>query len=122
MSSRDLVRWSGLALIVSAVLFILFFVLHPGGGDPPTVSAALNSLYAAEHTLGIAALMLMLLGLVGLYARQMSQTGLFGLVSFLVAFVGTALLLGVIFFDGYFSPVIATNAPHMLDATGALNT
>jgi len=37
---------------------------------------------------------LLLLGLVGLYARQSEATGVAGLVSFLVAFVGTVLAQG----------------------------
>jgi hypothetical protein len=40
--------------------------------------------------------MLMLLGLIGLYARQVDKTGWLGLVGFLLAFVGTV-LVNVIF-------------------------
>ena len=122
MSSTKLIRWGGLALMLAGVFLALFFLLHPGGGDPPTVAAALNSLYGAEHTLGVAAMVLMLFGVVGLYAHWIANWGRLGLIGFLLSFIGTALLLGVIFFDAYFVPIIAADAPKLLDTKGPLNT
>src|ERR1700687_398852 len=122
MSTHALSRVSARALAASGVLFALFFVLHPGGGDPPAALTVVNSPYALEHTLGVAAMVLMLLGLVGFYARHSAYSGKLGFVSFLLAFVGTALLLGVIFFDAYFVPLIALSAPQMLAQTGPINT
>jgi hypothetical protein len=122
MSSSNLIRWRGLALLISSVLFALFFVLHPGGGDPATVEAALNQLYASEHTLGVAGMILMLFGVEGLYTGQSPKIGRLGLIGVILAYLGTALLLGVLFFDAYFIPLIAAHAPNMLDATGPLNT
>jgi len=122
MKTQNLIRWRGLALLISSVLFALLFVLHPGGGDPPTVEAALNQLYASEHTLGVVGMILMLFGVEGLYIGQMPKIGRLGLIGVILAYLGTALLVGVIFFDAYFIPLLAAHAPNMLDATGPLNT
>ena len=122
MSSSNLVRWRGLALLISSVLFALLFILHPGSGDPATVEAALNKFYATEHTLGVVGMVLMLFGMEGLYTGQTPKIGRLGLIGVMLAYIGTALLLGVIFFDAYFIPLIAAHAPNLLDASGPFNT
>lgn len=121
MLSAKLIRWCGLATVVSGIFFALYFLLHIGG-DPPAAVDARNSLYGAESTLGVAAMALMLFGLVGMYASMAEKVGRLGLVGFVVAFFGTFLLGSVVFSDAYLFPVFATHAPAVLDATGALNT
>jgi hypothetical protein len=120
--SEPTLRWSGLANVVGGVLLALFFVLHPGGGDPPTVQAVLTSPYALEHTLSVAAMALLLLGLPALIARSAPRHGRVAWAGFALAFVGTYLLGGVLFFDAYIIPAIAANAPALMDATGQLNS
>jgi hypothetical protein len=80
------IRWGGLAAVLGGVLFII--------ADLATL------VFAAQGVVGVAlfrivvgsvAGVLLLLGLVGLYARQAEALGVFGLVSFLVAFFGLAL-------------------------------
>src|SRR5258706_5721378 len=122
MTSQHLIRLRGLALPAAGVLLALFFLLHPGGGDPPTVEAARHALYGAEHSLGVAALVLMLFGLEGLHERQSSKLGPLGATGFGLAFLGSALLLGDLFFDGFASPIIAVHAPQLLAADGPFNT
>jgi hypothetical protein len=120
--SEQTLRWSGLANLIGGVLLALFFVLHPGGGDPPTAQAVVTSPYALEHTLGVAAMALMLLGMPSLIARSALGYGRLGWTGFALAFVGTYLLGGVMFFDAYITPAIAANAPALMDANGPLNT
>jgi hypothetical protein len=120
--SEPVLRWSGLASVLGGALLALFFVLHPGGGDPPTVQAVMTSPYALEHTLGVAAMAMLLLGLPALIARCAPRYGPIAWTGFALAFVGTYLLGGVMFFDAYITPAIAANAPSLMDASGALNT
>ncbi len=49
----------------------------------------------------------MLGGLVGLYARQAEEAGLLGVVGFLVAFVGTALMVGAVWSQAFYTPGLA---------------
>jgi hypothetical protein len=122
MTPSNLIRLRGFALLAAGVLLALFFLLHPGGGDPPTLEAARHPLYGVEHTFGMASFVLMLFGLEGARERQSSKMGLLGTIGFGLAFAGSALLLGVVFFDGYASPILAANAPQLLDANGPFNT
>jgi hypothetical protein len=120
--SGSVVRASATANILGGICFALFFVLHPGGGDPPTVQAALSAVYTAEHLLGLVAMLLFLLGLPALLTRVPFSSSILTRVGYPLATVGAYLLGGVIFFDGFFSPTIAANAPTLLDAHGPLNT
>ncbi len=92
MSSSNLIRWGGLAAVVAGILsviadLIVLFVL--GFGQNPGVFTSLGLLF--RSLVGPVAVALLLLGLVGLYARQSELAGLPGLISFLVAFFGTVL-------------------------------
>jgi hypothetical protein len=72
----------------------------------------------AAHWLGTFFCGFLLLGLPGLYAVQSERAGRFGLVSFLWLFFGT-LFLGVSGISGFIAPVLAAQAPAMLDAINA---
>ncbi|MCA1718134.1 MAG: hypothetical protein LC781_15380 [Actinobacteria bacterium] len=83
---------------------------------------AATGAYLADGGMRVLAGVLLLLGLVGLYARQSEATGALGLVAFLVAFVGTALILGTWWTNAFVAPSLATDAPAFLEAgpTGVL--
>lgn len=92
MSSSNLIRWSGMAAVVAGVLSIavdLVVLLVLGFGQ-----SFGGSLLAFRSVAAPLSGVLLLLGLVGLYARQSGVTGIPGLASFLVAFLGTALAQG----------------------------
>ncbi len=96
MSSSNLIRWCGMAAMVAGVLsiavdLVVLAVLSFGQsfGESLTSSGFLFRSVAAPLA-GV----LLLLGLVGLYARQSETAGIQGLDSFLVAFLGTALAQG----------------------------
>jgi hypothetical protein len=58
---------------------------------------------------------LLLIGLVGLYARQSEAAGPLGLAGFLVAFLGTALNMGFFWAILFLTPILAVEAPVLLD-------
>ena len=60
--------------------------------------------------------MLLLLGLVGLYASQSKAAGALGLVGFLVAYLGTALVSGALWFELFITPSLAAEAPELAEA------
>jgi hypothetical protein len=95
MPSSKLLRLGGLAAVLGAVLLIIVglaqLVLNLFFLDPGAVSeSAMTALYA-QSALGLLGHVLLALGLIGLYIRQSEATGVFGLVSFLMIFLGMAL-------------------------------
>jgi len=89
MKSSDLIRWSGLAALIAGVLFIIIQLITLSillFGQVPLVLL----LRAVILPIGGA---LLVLGLMGLYARQAELTHVLGLVGFLLALIGTILAL-----------------------------
>jgi hypothetical protein len=115
MSSARLIRWSGIVTIVAGILLVPFSLLHPREvTPPPDPTVVLTSPWALIHTLIMLSAILTLLGLVGLYAYQVEQSGWLGLSGFLLAFLGSAVQVGFWFFDSYVIPLLAVHAPVLL--------
>jgi hypothetical protein len=85
VSPVSLVRQSGLLAIAAGASTILAPLVHP---ESPQSAA-----WVPVHLLHFATLVIILLVLVGILARQFRRAGRLGLAGFLVAFVGTAMTL-----------------------------
>jgi len=112
MSTANLIRWSGLSAILGGVLFPLAAIVHPNGEDLASVS--LNA-WVPAHLLGMVAVMLLHLGLVGLYARQVEQAGTLGLIGFSLAFAGGVIASTIQYVASTVVPLIAARAPALFD-------
>ena len=122
MHSSDLIRWSGLAAILGGVLLLISDLLSLTAPSGSLSEAATTTSYAVDSGLRLIGGTSLLLGLVGLYARQSAASGALGLVAFLVAFAGTTLILGTWWTNAFVAPSLATEEPAFLEAgpTGAL--
>ncbi len=117
MSPSKLTRWSGAVTVLAGVVYLLSRLLHPPGLD---AAAVLNSPWMAIHTGLMLGALLLLFGLVGMYAHQRERAGTLGLVGFVVAFLGTGLYVGFMYYEAYIWPVLAIEAPVLLEETGPL--
>jgi hypothetical protein len=123
MSSSNLIRWSGLAAIVGGVLIVvsdvLNAVLFPG---EPGSQVMITSTWSIVQILGLVALALIALALVGMYACQLQQAGTLGLIAFVIAFGGTLMVFGLSWSETFLGPLVAEEAPGLLSAepSGAL--
>jgi hypothetical protein len=119
MSSSRLIRWSGLALLLAGLLIAIPMLLHPDPADP---RAVLSNAWAPVHISILAGTILMLFGLIGLYARQSEQVGALGLAGFILAFISTILIAFVVIFEAFVVPAIAASpaGQALLDETGPL--
>lgn len=101
MSFWNLIRWCGMAAVVAGVLSIVvdLVVLAIFGFGQSLGEALTYSGLLIRSAVAPLAGALLLLGLVGLYARQSEATGVPGLISFLVAFVGTVLAQSFVLAD-----------------------
>lgn len=112
MSTKDLIRFSGLMSILAGLLFALGTLIHPAREDAATVLNTTPQLLTS-HWLFVASFVPMQLGLVGLYVSQAQQTGRLGLVGFFLTFTGT-LLLSTTGFYGFILPLLATQEPALV--------
>jgi hypothetical protein len=113
MSTATLVRLSGLTSVCAGALYALAALLHPVGEDLASVTS--SKWLPAHITYWISAI-LMLFGLVGLHVRQAKATGLFGLASFVLAFVGTSIVASIMVMMTTVIPLVATEAADLLTA------
>src|SRR5919202_3897042 len=100
MSSSTLLRLAGLAAVLGGVLFVLVNIgdvvllfLAPGPSGFSDAALILFSIQPASALLGG---VLLGLGLVGLYIYQSQATDTVGLIGFLMAFLGTTLMQGIV--------------------------
>ena len=111
MSAATLIRWSGLATILAGLLVGLFPLLHPNH-DPDSFR---SPIWIIAHLLPHVAAVLTLFGLIGVFVRQFSPAGWLGLIGFLTAFVGTALILTQALVELFILPLIGLEVPHLME-------
>jgi len=114
MSTKNLSRWSGIACILAGLLIALATLVHPSR-ETPEIILEQELRLVAGHWLFTFSCGFFLLGLPGLYSAQSERAGRLGLVSFLMLFFGT-LFFAVSNNYGFIAPVLAAQAPAMLDA------
>jgi hypothetical protein len=112
MSTATLIRWSGLAGILAAVLYAFGAVLHPAGED---IAAYTSANWVPSHLAYWASALLMQLGLVGIYARQAGRAGWLGLVGFVLAMAGTAFVGTIVYMVATVVHLVAMQAPALFE-------
>jgi hypothetical protein len=115
MSSRDLVRWSGLAALIGGVLIIfadgLSLILFPGEESAQMMT---TSSWFIIQVLSLLGLMFITISLPGMYARQAQEAGTLGLVSFVIAFSGMLMTFGLLWGEPFLGPYLVQAAPDVL--------
>ncbi len=113
------VRWSGIGLMVSGLL-ILPVVVHPDIFETGFVAASRDPLWAPGHAAGLLVAVLSLLGLAGVAARHGPRLGRLGAVGTLVTVVGLVATTALAALEAFAFPVLAREAPALLDIDGPL--
>jgi hypothetical protein len=107
MSSRTLLRWSGLSGILAGLLMILFNIGNLAGFVTP----------AMDNLRTIITIILTLFAFMGFYLIQAERAGISGFLGFLMAFLALLSNLGYRFINVMVSPYIQ-NIPNAVDAVG----
>jgi len=122
MSPSNLVRLGGLAAVGAGVLTIIgdLVGLSVYFEEPAVVATTFS--YSLTFWLYLLGSVLLLGGLVALYVYQSEAAGILGVVGFVVAFLGTALIVGANWAQVFIGPLLAVNAPQILELgpTGGL--
>jgi len=120
MTTSGLFRLNGFALVLAAVVFavaevISFSIFAAQGEDYDLAEAASSGAFFLQSLLTLFAGTLLLGCLVGLYLGQSEAAGRLGLVGFLLAFFGTAFMVGDFYANTFVTPLVALGAPEFLD-------
>jgi hypothetical protein len=106
--------------MVAGVLLLIAELLEAltGSGDETFSELAQTGLFLFQLALYLLGMTLLLIGLVGLYARQSETAGPLGLAGFLVALIGVVLFAGFFWANIFLAPALALRAPEFLDLGG----
>ena len=113
ITASKLIRWSGLAAMGAGILFIVVQMIHP----LDVLSSVTTTRWAITHYLSLAMDILGLLGMVGLYARQVEKTGWLGLAGYLSLSIFYAVQMCFSFAEAFILPLLTTDAPKFVEST-----
>jgi hypothetical protein len=107
LTTTKLMRAAGVCALLAGVLFILPQFLHP----EDEVASVTTTRWAVAHTVNMAMGILALIGVTGLYLRQVRETGALGLIGVLVFGIGFLMIAMVSFAETVILPQIADTVP-----------
>jgi len=111
LTAANLVRWSGLAAMAAGIIFVIIQPLHP----PDVLASVTTGRWAFVHCLGVTMCFLGLLGMAGLYSRQVKEIGWLGLAGYLLLSLFYAITLAFQFIEAFISPRLATTSPEFVE-------
>src|SRR5919199_2227387 len=104
ITTSNLIRWAGLSAVVGGCLFVGIQPIHP----PEILSSFTTSTWAIVHYVGVVMCFLILIGITGVYARQVKEAGWLGLAGF-VLLIFTWWLQGMfVFAEAFVAPPLTS--------------
>ena len=112
ITSSNLMRLAGLSAMVAGVIFAGIQPIHP----PDVVESVTTGAWAIITPLKTAMCLLFLVGITGLYARQLEKAGWLGLAGFVLLTLSWTLQTAFVFAEAFILPPLASIAPEFVDA------
>jgi hypothetical protein len=109
-TASKLIRWAGLSAVVGGTLFVGMQPIHP----PEILSSVTTGTWALVHYVGVAMCLLNLVGIAGIYARQVEESGWFGLAGFVLFSLMWVLTAAFQFAEAFILPLLAAAAPRFV--------
>jgi hypothetical protein len=102
-----LIRAAGIAAAIAGAIFIGVQINHPS----LDASSIATTDVVVRNTLKVLMAALALVGITGIYLRQVEKIGLLGLVGYVLFAVGYFTMLGIEFVGAFVLPTVAPDAP-----------
>ena len=106
IAASTLMRLAGVSAMAAGLCFLVIGLFHPVN-EPSSVNSAWVNVHIFATALGFFGL----LGMAGLYVRQVEETGWLGLAGFLLFTVWMTLVCGFSFVEAFILPLLATESP-----------
>lgn len=110
-TATTVIRWTGLAAMAGGLIFAGIQPIHP----PDTLSSVTTDAWAIITPVKTVMCLLLLIGMTGLYARQVNNTGRLGLAGYLLFSLSWAVNLVFIFAEAFILPLLATTEPAFVE-------
>ncbi|HEU5422079.1 MAG TPA: hypothetical protein VFU72_00935 [Nitrolancea sp.] len=111
-TSAQIIRGTGLAALAAGVIFAAIQPIHP----PDVGASVTTTAWAIITPLKWGMCLLFLVGIGGLYARQVEESGWLGLAGALLLGLSWALQTGFVFAEAFVAPPLAATSPGFVDA------
>jgi hypothetical protein len=112
ITSSTLTRWAGLSAIVGGVIYAGIQPIHP----PDFLPWVTTGKWAIIISLKLTMCFLFLIGIAGIYLRQVEKAGWLGLTGFVLFCLSWALQSGFVFAEIFILPPLATVTPQFVDS------
>jgi hypothetical protein len=112
ITASNLIRWAGFSAMIAGIFFVLVGMLHPLN----ILSSVTTSQWAIVHILATAMGFFGLLGLTGIYARQVEESGWLGLVGYILMSLWLVNLSHFTFIEVFVLPPLVTQAPTVVES------
>src|SRR5262245_36241862 len=112
MNSKTLIRWTGVAAMAAGLIFAGSQPIHPA--DVP--ASVTTTPWTIITTMKTVMCLLFLVGITGIYARQVKEAGWLGLAGFLLLILSWWVQTAYVFAETFILPQLATTAPAFVDS------
>jgi len=109
-TSSTLIQFSGLAALAGGIVFAAIQPIHP----PDVLASVTTDAWAIIQPLKTVMSFLFLVGIAGLYARQVGRVGWLGFAGFVLLAICWALQMCFIFANAFILPLLADQAPEFI--------
>ena len=111
ITSAKLTRAAGICAIAAGLLFMFVQFIHPD----ETVANFTTTAWKVTHMLTLAMTILAVVGVTGMYLRQVNETGVLGLIGFLLFGSGFLVIMAFTFVEAAVLPQIASATPQYVN-------
>ncbi len=111
MTLSRLIRFTGLSAMLAGALFVIIQLVHPAD----VLDSVSTGSWAVVHYLTLAMTMLFMVGVIGIYARQVDQTGWLGLIGVTLLELGLLITAAFVFLEAFVSPVLVESRPEFVE-------
>ncbi len=112
VTAPKLIRWAGLAAMAAGIIFAGIQPIHP----PDFASSVSTGTWAIIETFKWVMCLFFLVGVTGIYTRQVEEAGWLGLTGFVLFGLSWFIQTGYVFVEAFMLPVLAPAAPRFVDS------
>src|SRR5207248_9421263 len=112
ITTSNLIRGAGLSAMAARGILSIVGLIHP----PQIVSSVTTITWTIVHLLTIVMAFFGLLGIAGIYARQVEKAGWMGLAGCLLLSLWYVLVTGFTFFEAFILPLLASDSPKFAES------
>jgi hypothetical protein len=112
ITDSNVIRCAGLSAVVAGLIFTVVGLIHPAH----IVSSVTTDRWTIVHLLTIVMAFFGLLGLAGIYGRQVDKAGWMGLVGYLLLSLWFVVVTGFTFFEAFILPLLASDSPKFAES------